>query len=208
MLSIGLQPILDLRPLEFAVPQQWQLASASAPCLDMFILLDEVARATLEGLDCRSNSLANIVQYNLYSDESFTLLAFATNKKAERTQKAGWAFIISAEYSPRAQDAAIVGAAFGPLVQRDMDQHGPTVQSAEASEAFAFHQAFKWAFLQPYPVTIVFDCAGAGFPAAGLANPSAEAKVIAKAKRAFVHYAEVTESLSSSLMFTVTKDMA
>ena len=78
-------------------------------------------------------------------------------KKAQRTQKAGWAFIIAAQYSPRAQDEAIVGMAAGPLIQSDMDQHGLTVQSAETSEAFAFHQAIKLALAQFYPVTIFFD---------------------------------------------------
>ena len=176
---------MDLRPYEFA-PQQWALFAAFAHCLDLFIPLNEVARASLESLGCRSNSLANIVQYNLYCDGSFTLPALATSKRPERTQKAGWAFIIAAQYSPRAQDEAIVGVAAGPMVTGDIHQHGLQAQSAETSEAFALHQAVKWVFTQLFLVTIFFDCAGAGFPAAGLANPSTETRAIATATRAFV----------------------
>ena len=40
------------------------------------------------------------------------------------------------------------------------------------------------------PSNYFLDCAGASYPAAGLANPSAETKAIATATRALVHYAE------------------
>ena len=56
------------------------------------------------------------------------------------------------------------------------------------------HSAIKWALAQTgeawHPVTIYYDCAGAGDPAAGKATASAETKKIARATRALVHYAE------------------
>ena len=178
---------MDIRPLELAVPSHWAKDPAFALCMGMFVPLNEVARATLEKIDGRSIPLANIVQYNLYRDGSFTPPALATTKNAERTQKAGWAFVIAAQYYPRAPDETIVGVAASPMVQSDMDHHGLTLQSAETSGAFVFHQAVKWAIIQACPVTIFFDCAGAGLPAAGLANPFVETKAIAQATRALVH---------------------
>ena len=148
---------MDLRPFEFAVPHQWTLAETFAPCLDFHVTLNEVARATLESLDCRMNSLAHVVQYNLYCDGSYTPPAFAITKRPGTIQNAGWAFIIAAQYSPRVQDEVIVWVAAGPMIQGEMDQQGLQVQSAETSEAFALHQSVKWAFSQPYPVTILLD---------------------------------------------------
>ena len=114
---------MDLNPLEFAVRQHWTLATALAHCLDFFVPLNEVARATFDSLDCRTNSPINIVQYNLYVDGSYTPPAPAIIKSPERIQKAVWAFIIAAQYSPRAQDEVIVGVVAGPMVPGDMHQH-------------------------------------------------------------------------------------
>ena len=58
------------------------------------------------------------------------------------------------QFTPRIQDEAIVGVAAGPMIQSEMEQQGLHVQSAETSEAFAFHQAVKWALAQAHPVTI------------------------------------------------------
>ena len=80
------------------------------------------------------------------------------------------------------------------LFPQDMDHHGLETQSAETAEVFALHQAIKWALAHTgeslHPVTIFYDCAGAGDPAAGNATASAETKKIARATRALVHYAE------------------
>ena len=54
----GSQPIIDLGPLELAVPHQWTLETTIALCLDIHVTLNEVARAALESLDCRINSEA------------------------------------------------------------------------------------------------------------------------------------------------------
>ena len=62
----GAQQILDLRPLELAVPYQWGLDPAFAPWLDVHAELNEVARAAMDTLDCRNNKLPTIVQYNIY----------------------------------------------------------------------------------------------------------------------------------------------
>ena len=75
-----------------------------------------------------------------------------------------------------------------------MAHHGLDKQSAETAEAFALHQAVKWALAQTsevwYPVTIFYDCAGASDPASGKATASVDTKQIARATRALVHYAE------------------
>ena len=92
--------------------------------MDFSVPLNDVARATIESLDSRTNSPTNIVQYNLYCDGSYTRPAFATANHSEIIQKAGWAFIIAAQYFPRAQDEVIVGVAAGPMVLGDMHQHG------------------------------------------------------------------------------------
>ena len=68
--------------------------------------------------------------------------------------------------------------------------HGLKVQSAETAEVFAFHQAVKWALTPAHPVTIFYDCEGAGILAAGLATLSSETQTIAHATRALVHFAE------------------
>ena len=57
-------------------------------------------RVPFEPLDCRINLPTTIAQYNLYCDGSYTPPAPATIKNPERIQKAGWAFIIAAQYSP------------------------------------------------------------------------------------------------------------
>ena len=118
----------------------------------------------------------------------------ATTKKHGADQKAGWAFVVAAQTTPRAEDEVIVGIAAGPLLPQDMDHHGLERQSAETAEAFALHQAIKWALAQTgeswHPVTLFYDCAGAGDPAAGKATASAGTKKIARATRALVHYAE------------------
>ena len=89
----GAQPILDLRPLELAVPYQWGLDPAFAPWLDVHAELNEVARAALDLLDYRFNLLPNIVQYNLYCDGSYTPQVHATTKRQGATKKTGWAFV-------------------------------------------------------------------------------------------------------------------
>ena len=156
----------------------------------MYIPLEEVARATLDALDRRWYELANIVQYHLYCDGSYTLPAFAASRKPEITQKTRWPSVITTQYTPRMQIEHIVGVAAGPLVESEMHQHGLKVQPVETLEASAVHQAVKWALRQTHPVTRFFDCDGAGFPAAGLAIPSAETRAIASATRALVHFAE------------------
>ena len=95
----GSQPIMDLRPFEFAVPHEWTLAKIIVPCLDLHVTLNEVARATLESVDCRTNSLAHVVQYSLYCDGSYTPPALAGTKRPGTIKKAGWAFIIAAHSS-------------------------------------------------------------------------------------------------------------
>ena len=77
----GVQPIMDLRPLELAVLYQLDLDTALAPWLDVHAELNELARAALDTLDSRSNLLPDIVQYNLYCDGSYTLQAHATTKR-------------------------------------------------------------------------------------------------------------------------------
>ena len=117
----------------------------------------------------------------------------ATTKKQGADQKAGWAFVVAGQTTPRAEDEVIVGIVAGPLLSQDMAYHGLDKQSAETAEAFALHQAVKWALAQTiflHPVTIVYDCAGAGDPASGKATASADTKIIARATRALVHYAE------------------
>ena len=118
----------------------------------------------------------------------------ATTKKQGANQKAGWAFVVAAQTTPRSEDEIIVGIASGPLLPQDMAHHGLDKQSAETAEAFALHQAVKWALAQTrgvwHPVTIYYDCAGAGDPASGKATASEDIKQIARATRALVHYAE------------------
>ena len=58
----GAQPILDLRPLEATVPYQWSLDEAFAPWLEVHAELNEVARAAIETLDFRFNSLPSCTQ--------------------------------------------------------------------------------------------------------------------------------------------------
>ena len=191
----GSQPIIDLRPMELAVPHQLALESTFAPCLDIHVTLNELARAVLESLDCRINLVAQVVQYNLYCDGSYTPQTQPDSKKAGANQKVGWAFVIAAQFMPRIQEEAIIGLAAGPMIQSEMEQQGLQVQSAEASEAFALHQAVKWALAQAHgrkcaPVTMFYDCAGAGQPAPGLATPSSDTRTISTATRALVHYAE------------------
>ena len=77
----GAQPILDLRPLELTVPYKWSLDTAFAPWLEVHAELNEVARAAMDTLDYRLNSVPTIVQYHLYSDGSFTPQVQATTKK-------------------------------------------------------------------------------------------------------------------------------
>ena len=71
-----------------------------------------------------------------------------------------------------------------------MHQHLFKVQSADISEYIEIYRAVTCALTLAHPVTIYFDCAGAGFSAAGLASPSAEARTIALATKALVHYVE------------------
>ena len=85
--QMGSQPIIDLRPFEFAVPHQWTLAKTFAFCLDLHVTLNEVARATLESLDCRINSIAQVVQHNLYCDGSYTLPVLASTKRPGTIKK-------------------------------------------------------------------------------------------------------------------------
>ena len=190
----GAQPILDLRPLELTVPYQWSLDTAFAPWLEVHAELNEVARAAMDTLDFRFNSVPTTAQYKIYCDGSFTPPVHATTKREAADQKAGWAFVVTAQSSPTAADEVIVGIAAGPLLPQQIAQQGLTKQSAETAEAYALHQAVKWALAQTegswYPVTIYYDCAGAGDPAAGRATPSADTKTIARATRALVHYAE------------------
>ena len=128
-------------------------------------------------------------------------------QKKQRTQNAGWVFIIAAQFSPRAKDEAIVGMAAGSMVQSDTDHHGLTLQFAETS-GFAFHQLVKWAMTQVHPVTIFFDCAGAGFLAAGFANPSVETKAIVRQRGFSFVTQRLMVSLSSSRTLTAMRCMA
>ena len=79
-------------------------------------------RAALESLDCRTNSVAQVVQHNLYCDGSYTPQTQPSSKKAGANQKAGWAFVIAAQFTPRIQDEAIIGVAAGPMIQSEMEQ--------------------------------------------------------------------------------------
>ena len=56
----GAQPVLDLRPLELTVPCQWSLDTAFAPWLEVHAELNEVARAAMDTLDFRLNSLPTL----------------------------------------------------------------------------------------------------------------------------------------------------
>ena len=102
----------------------------------------------MDTLDYRFNSLPTIVQYNIYCDGSFTPQVHATTKKQGADQKAGWAFVVAAQTTPRAEDEVIVGISAGPLLSQDMAYHVLDKQSAETAEAFAFHQAVKWSLAQ------------------------------------------------------------
>ena len=152
---------MDLRPFELAVPYQWDLDTAFAPWLDVHAELNDVARGALDTLDCRFNLLPNIVQYHLYCDGSYTPQVHATTKRQGADQKAGWAFVIAAQTTPRVEDEVIVGIAAGPLLPQEMDQHVLETQSAETAEAVALHQAVKWALAPTgeswHPVTIYYD---------------------------------------------------
>ena len=92
----GAQPILDLRPLELAVPYQWRLDPAFAPLLDVHAELNEVARAALDTLDYRFNLLPTIVQCNKYFDGRCTPQVYATTKTHGADQKAAWVFVVVA----------------------------------------------------------------------------------------------------------------
>ena len=120
----GAQPILDLRQFECVVPYQWRLNPAFAPWLDVHAELNEFARAALDTLDYRVNLVPTIVQYNIYCDGSYTLEVHATIKRHGTDQKAGWAFGVAAQTTPRVEDEVIVGIAAGPLLPEDMDHHG------------------------------------------------------------------------------------
>ena len=102
--------------------------------------------------------------------------------------------MVTAQTLSSDRDEVIAGIAAGPLLPQEMARQGLTKQSAETAEAYALHQAVKCALAQTegvwHPVTIYYDCAGAGDPAAGRATPSADTKTIARATRALVHYAE------------------
>ena len=139
---------MDQRLVELVVPYQWELDTAFAPWLDAHAELNEVARAGLDTLDCRFNLLRNIVQYDFYCDGSYTPQVHATTKRQGADQKAGWAFVIAAQTTPRVEDDVIVGIAAGLLLPQEMDQHGLETQSAETAEAFALHQAIKLALAQ------------------------------------------------------------
>ena len=164
----GAQPILDLRPLELAVPYQWGLDPAFALWFDVHADVNEVASAAIDTLDYRFNSLPTIVQYNMYCDGSYTPEVHATTKKHGADQKAGWAFVVAAQTTPRPEDEVIVGIAAGPLLPQDMDHHGLETQSAETAEAFALHQAITWALIQTgeswHPVTMYYDLVRRGRP--------------------------------------------
>ena len=121
---------------------------AFAPWLDVHAELNEVAGAAIDKLDYRFNSLPTIVQYNIYCDGSFTPQVHATTNEQGADQEAGWAFVVAAQTTPRAEDEVIVGIASGPLLSQDMAYHGLDKQSAETAEAFAIHQAVKRAFAQ------------------------------------------------------------
>ena len=76
------------------------------------------------------------------------------------------------------------------MIQSEMEQQGLQVQSAETSEAFALCQGVKWALARAHgrtwaPVTLFYDCAGAGQLAAGLATPSSDTRTVSTATRAF-----------------------
>ena len=108
----------------------------AAPCLDFHVTLNEVQRAALESLDCRINSVAQVVQYNLYCDGIYNPPIQGSSKKAGTNQKAEWAFVIAAQFPPRIQDEAIVGVAAGSMIQSEMEQQGLHVQSAEPGSPF------------------------------------------------------------------------
>ena len=82
----GSPPIIDLRPLELAVPRQWTLQTNFALCLDLHVTLNEVARAALESLDCRIHLIAQVFQYNLYCDGSYTSPTLAISKEPGTNQ--------------------------------------------------------------------------------------------------------------------------
>ena len=120
----GAQPILDLRPLELTVPYQWSLNPAFAHWLEVHSELHEVARAAMDTLDYRFNSVATVVQYHFYCDGSFTFQVHATTKKQGADKTTGWALGIAAQTTPRAEDEVIVGIASGLSLPQEIVYHG------------------------------------------------------------------------------------
>ena len=90
-------------------------------------------RPSLGTLDYRFNLLPTIVQYNIYCDGIYTPQVHATTTKHGADKKAGWAFVVAAQTTPRAEDEVIVGIAAGPLLPQDMDYYGLETQSAETA---------------------------------------------------------------------------
>ena len=118
---------------------QWDLDPAFEPRLDGHAELNEVARVAMDTLDYRLNSVATVVQYNLYCDGSFTFQVHATTKTQGADKKTGWALGIAAQTTPRAEDEVIVGIASGPLFPQEMFYHGLDNQAAETAAAFAIY---------------------------------------------------------------------
>ena len=110
----GVWPIMGLRPLELIHFYQWVLGTVFASCFAVDAEFNEVALVAVDTLECRFNLLPDIVQYHLYCDRSYAPPVTATTRSPEMTQKAGCAFVISANYTPRKQDEAIEGPVAGP----------------------------------------------------------------------------------------------
>ena len=66
-----------------------------------------------------------------------------------RSRRQDGPLVVAAQTKTQSNEEVIVGIAAGPLLPDEMALQGLGKQSAETAEAYALHEAVKWALAQP-----------------------------------------------------------
>ena len=105
--------------------------------------------------------------------------------------KAGWAFTVLAQMtaSPEGPYSILLSGA-GPLLPETLEECNVTDMGSDVSEAYAIHQAVKFALTTPFSAVVHYDNQSVGQSASGEAQHSSRTLPLKRATRGLGHLAE------------------
>ena len=133
-----------------------------------------------------SLSVAEIATWHHWCDGSFYQAKEAQSKSAAKPARMGWAFVIVGVNQLSTQ-YAIFGIASGVITQYQLEWYDLPRPGADVSEAFAVHEAVRWASTVYAPWTIHFDSKVAGHVAEGVYGFSKPIASITRATRGLLY---------------------